>query len=617
MFGGSRVGLGRGGARGRGGLRAALVATTAAVLVSAPAASAAPGDLDLSFGSGGKVITDFGGTYGGAWAVAIQSDGKIVVAGDTGNAYETRSIAVARYNADGSRDESFAGDGMQTTDVGGGFGSGARGLALQPDGRIVVAGVGGGVSTEQAVVVRYSADGSLDSSFSTDGKMTIDFGGTYGEAQAVAIQPDGKILIGGGNPSYPDAWYGIARLSTSGELDSTFSGDGKQTVSITGAWESVQALALDGVGRIVAGGRTDSDWGLFRLDSNGALDTSFSDDGKQITDFGGTYEDGSDNLADIAIQPDGRIIGVGVRWSFPEASLLARYHPNGTLDQSFGQDGLQAIAGSEMPSNALALQANGKIVAVGANGLVGFVVARHNPDGSLDDGFMGDGLGTIPFAGYGAHDVAIQDDGSIVVVGGDKDEGFGSDAEFGLIRLEGGEIPLDTSPPGSTITFGPSGVVSDQTPTFGFSSSETGSTFECQVDSGMFSACTSPHTTSTLGVGAHTFYVRATDQAGNTDPTPATRSFTVQVPSPPSGGGPKPPPGGGEPEPQPKPKPTVTAACKSAQASRTKAQKSAKKAQRKLNAASGKKAKAKARKALKKRKAALGKAKKKTKKACA
>ncbi len=406
-----------------------------ALLAAAPIAAAAPGDLDPSFGFGGKVTTDFGGSYGGATAVAVQPDGKVVVVGETGDVYEDRSIAIARYNPDGSLDSTFSDDGVQTTDVSGGFGSGGRDLAIQADGKIVVVGVGGGVGTEQAVVVRYAADGSLDPTFSDDGQATLDF---Y-SGSAVAIQPDGKIVVGGGQPTYPDSWFGFARLTESGELDPTFSGDGTQTISITGAWESVAALELDNAGRIVAGGRTDTDWGLLRLSSDGELDPTFSGDGKQTTDFGGVYENGGDNLTDLVVRPNGDVVAGGWRTG---ATLLARYDVEGTLDPGF----TQTITGSEHPSNAVALQASGKIVTAGGS-VDGFVAARYGVDGLPDSGFLGDGLGTVDFAGYRASDVAIQADGSIVLVGGDKDDDFGSDAEFGLVRLDGSDSPPVTAPP--------------------------------------------------------------------------------------------------------------------------------------------------------------------------
>jgi uncharacterized delta-60 repeat protein len=399
-------------------------------LALAPASLAAPGDLDPSFGSGGTMVTDFGGEYGGASAVAIQADGKIVVVGSTGNIYEDRSIAVARYNPDGSLDSTFDEDGMQTTDVGGGFDSGAWGVAIQPDGKIVVVGVGGGVGSEHAMVVRYAVDGSLDPTFSGDGIATLDFRGAW----AVVFQPDGKILVGGGTVSTtaPHNQYGFARFTSTGNLDPTFSGDGIQTVSITGLFEDVAALELDSAGRIIAGGRTETDWGLMRLTPDGELDSTFSEDGKQRTDFGGTYDEGSDNLTDLVVQADGRIVAVG--WKAGSA-LFARYGVDGTLDASFPQ----TTTHNELSLNAVALQADGKVVTAGVS-MDGLFVARRNGDGLIDQGFGG---GTIAIAGHGANDMAIQADGSIVVVAGR------ADAEFGVLRLEGGDgpvIPLPDTP---------------------------------------------------------------------------------------------------------------------------------------------------------------------------
>jgi hypothetical protein len=176
----------------------------------------------------------------------------------------------------------------------------------------------------------------------------------------------------------------------------------------------------------------------------------------------------------------------------------------------------------------LALQVNGKIVTVGSSGLMGFAVARHNVTGTLDGGFLGDGRGTIAFAGYRASDVAIQSDDSILVVGGDKDGGSGSDAEFGLVRLQGGD---DTAPPETTITAGPSGRISIPSPTFSFVSSEASSSFGCRVDGAGFTPCSSPRTIAAVSSGAHVFQVHAIDSSGNADPTPATRSFSVVTPS--------------------------------------------------------------------------------------
>lgn len=408
----------------RGGL---IGVTVLAVLALASPSWAAPGDLDPSFGSGGKVTTGFGGTYGGASAGAVQPDGKIVVVGGTGNSDEDLVFAIARYNPNGSLDSSFSGDGIQTADVGDGSTAGARGVAIQPDGKIVVAGWGGG----SGKIVRYTPTGGLDTTFSGDGIATVSF-----SVWDVLIQPDGTIVAAGGTGDWPDSSIAIARLTSSGDLDTTFDGDGTQTVSFTDTWNLATTLALTSDGKVVVGGLSGADrgrWALVRLNTNGSLDTTFSDDGKVRTDFGGTFG----GVDDIAIQPDGKIVGVG----FGMTSLIARYSQDGSLDQSFGQGGSRSD--SAQPSNAVALQPDGKIVAAGANSLSGFHVARHNTSGTLDSGFLSSGLGTIPFAGYSAYDVEIQDDGKIVVIGGEKSPfpGEGSDTEFGLVRLQGGEAP--------------------------------------------------------------------------------------------------------------------------------------------------------------------------------
>ncbi|HEV3365524.1 MAG TPA: delta-60 repeat domain-containing protein, partial [Acidimicrobiia bacterium] len=174
-------------ARPVGALVAAVSVCSLLGVVASPAHAAA-GDLDTSFGTGGKVTTDFGG-YEGASAVAVQSDGKIVVAGYTYGGVE--DFAIARYNANGSLDTGFGDDGKVTTDFGGYESASAIALA---DGKILVAGYTyGGV--EDFAIARYNFNGNLDTSFSGDGKATTDFGG-YESASAIAVS-DGKIVVAG------------------------------------------------------------------------------------------------------------------------------------------------------------------------------------------------------------------------------------------------------------------------------------------------------------------------------------------------------------------------------------------------------------------------------------
>src|SRR4051794_23755500 len=172
----------------------------------------APGDLDVSFSGDGKQTTDFGGSDA-ATSVAVQTDGKIVVAGSSGG-----NFALARYGADGTLDASFSGDGLVTTDLGGT--DAGQDVAIQADGKIVVAGSSGG----SFAVARYTAAGGLDTSFSGDGLQTTDFGAAAG-GTAVAIQADGRIVVGGSSGGD----FALARYDAQGGLDSSFSGDGKQT----------------------------------------------------------------------------------------------------------------------------------------------------------------------------------------------------------------------------------------------------------------------------------------------------------------------------------------------------------------------------------------------------
>jgi uncharacterized delta-60 repeat protein len=350
----------------------------------ASVAHALPGDLDESFSSDGKVITDVPG-IGRANAVAIQADGKIVVAGEAAG-----DFAVVRYNASGSLDTSFGGDGIVTTD----FGSStdrATAIAIQADGNIVVAGASGIL----VAIARYRPDGTLDTAFSGDGRLTQDvrfIGGTSSGATALAIQPvDGKIVV---------------------------------------------------AGDVTAAGTAGRDWFVARFNPDGTLDTqTFNNPPLQgpspgiVTNNFGT----DDRAAGVAIQPDGRIVVagttnavIGVGCNLQPCFAVMRFTPEGFADGSFG-DGLQfASFGTPATATGLALQSDGKIVVVGTVGpsecltsalaFCSMAVARFTPDGVLDETFSSDGLAPIDFADFARADsearaVAIQPDGKIVVAG--------------------------------------------------------------------------------------------------------------------------------------------------------------------------------------------------------
>ena len=269
------------------------------------------GSLDQSFGSGGKVVTDFDNSSADiALAAALAPDGKIVVAGgsDAGGALGGFDFALVHYNVDGSLDQSFGSDGKILTDLGslddsfGSFGKVlthlgtvvdiATDVALEPDGKIVVAG--GSEDTqgfEFVALARYNPDGSLDHGFGSGGTIVSVFPGIAG---GVEIQSDGKIVAAGG--------FGLARYNVDGSLDVNFGSDGRVPAEFA-AWD----VALDSGGKIVAAGASGDDFAVARYNADGSLDESFGSGGKVVTDF----DNGGDYVFAVAVQPDHRIVVVG------------------------------------------------------------------------------------------------------------------------------------------------------------------------------------------------------------------------------------------------------------------------------------------------------------------
>jgi uncharacterized delta-60 repeat protein len=405
----------------------ALAASTAVIVLAT--AAAAPADLDPTFGTGGKVVTDFGGSEH-ANGVAILGNGKIVVAGASGD-----DFALARYLPDGSLDPVFDGDGKVTTDFGGD--EQARGVAIQADGRIVAAGTHTAGKSYFAVA-RYRRDGSLDTSFASDGTVVTGFGqSAFGEA--VAIQGDGKIIVAGGG-NYEG--FALARFDPDGSLDESFGDGGLVTTVISGAADGAEALAVQPDGRIVAAGAAglvwwaSTDFALARYLPDGSLDPSFDGDGRVTTNFAMTGACPTrDGASDVVLQADGKILAAG--WVnggalAEDAFAFARYNPDGSLDArggdwpldtSFGVDGLVTtiLPGFDEGAVGVALQSDGKIVAAGhQNSANGYEVALVRLDyaGDPDPGFGAAGLVTIDFDTEAvAADVAIQNNGAILVVG--------------------------------------------------------------------------------------------------------------------------------------------------------------------------------------------------------
>jgi uncharacterized delta-60 repeat protein len=378
----------------------------------------AAGDLDISFGTGGSVTTSISGIWDVPSDVAVQSDGKIVVGG---TANVVGDFALSRYNNDGSLDATFGTGGKVTTDFGLGSSAGF-GLAIQPDGKIVMVGN----ANQDFGVARYNGNGSLDTTFGTGGTVTTDFG-DFDSAAAALIQPDGKIVTVGDTKLNVAA---VVRYNSDGTLDSTFGSGGKVTSNVESNI-SVADAVLQADGKIlVAGEAPSNDFGVIRYNSNGTLDTTFGNNGKVTTDFGSGNTltspfDGYDSGSAILLQPDGKFVVLGTTNYFSNNRdfALARYNSNGTLDTTFGTGGKVTTNLEDLDSaEDLVLQPDGKIIAVGDGGNA-FATARYNSDGSLDATFGTGGkvitefpLNTISPNNF-ARAVTLQSDSKIVVAG--------------------------------------------------------------------------------------------------------------------------------------------------------------------------------------------------------
>jgi uncharacterized delta-60 repeat protein len=324
------------------------------------------------------------------------------------------AAAAGIFAAEGDLDVSFDGDGIVITDNGSGTEE-IRDLAVQTDGKIIAVGyspVESSPTMFRAVVVRYNSNGSVDSNFGESGKVIIE---QLVNPQAIALQPNGKIVIVGSTGFFPNNDFYVVRLNTDGGFDTTFNGTGAVTLDL-GFADVAFAVRVQPDGKIIAGGTSGSpitsSYAIVRFNPNGSLDTSFDSDGKVLTRIDQLSR--QESFADLIIQRDGKIVGVGTAiLGNPDGSAISafvtvRYNADGSLDTSFDGDGrvfTQMDANTLIAVRSVAVQSSGKII-VGGTGLV-----RYNPDGSLDTSF-GTG-GKIPTPR--GSDIEIQADNKILL----------------------------------------------------------------------------------------------------------------------------------------------------------------------------------------------------------
>jgi uncharacterized delta-60 repeat protein len=404
--------------------------------------------LDPSFGIGGKVTTKFpipSDDYGKA--TAIDSLGRIVVAGNSYNHFETDfDFQVVRLLPSGALDTTFGGTGVVCISFGDQSDDVVYSVAVDSQNRVVVAGSTRVGSQTDFAVARLTITGALDSSFDSDGKQTIVFGAVTATARGVAIDSQDRVVLAGFTSTSSSDSCVVARLTVTGALDSSFDADGRQTINLGANGGRGYCVAVDSFDRIVVGGfafatPTSADFAVARLTTAGAPDISFGGNGLQTIDFGMT----SEVAYGVDIDSLGRIVVVG-ETSLPGNSYaVARLTPAGVLDTSFDGDGKQTIgvAGASAPSRSYSVVVDSmNRVIVGGPTTIGssvdFAVARLTVAGSLDTSFDGDGKETIDFGSsedYGQA-VAIDSQDRVVIAGYKLGPGNnGRNHDFAVARL--------------------------------------------------------------------------------------------------------------------------------------------------------------------------------------
>lgn len=398
------------------------------------------GVLDSSFAGSGLLTSDFGADdYG--YAVAIQSNGRILAAGTVRTTAGGNDFGILRLMPDGSPDTSFGTGGRVTLDFGTTTASNdeARAIAIDSSGRILVAGYANRGSNNDFAVARFLSNGARDTSFGVNGRVVSNFVNND-QAFAMVIQSDGKIIVGG----LINSDFGLARYNVNGSIDTGFSTSGVARTNFGTGLDAVTSLAIQSDGRLVAGGYSTqgagSDFAVARYNANGALDSTFDGDGTAVTNVGAS----NDVATSVAVMSDGRIVLAGR--SGTDVAVV-RYTSNGAPDSGFRSAGIATLdlGGANDSANALALLSDGRIVlAGGSGGLDGsrnFALMQLNLDGSVDSSF---GIVSSDFSSDRdeAFAMALQGDGKIVVVGSTSADSLSSSTfDFGIARYRNNQAP--------------------------------------------------------------------------------------------------------------------------------------------------------------------------------
>ncbi|MEJ7623012.1 MAG: carboxypeptidase regulatory-like domain-containing protein [Pyrinomonadaceae bacterium] len=414
---------------------------------------AAQGDLDPTFGQGGRVMTNitvpgYQYFYPVTESMLVQPDGKILVCGrfwEDGLSFWYGTYIV-RYLPDGTLDTSFGTNGKVAV-IGPGvpFGNQSAGaeMALQPDGMIVLIGMYNGYG-EGIVIHRYTSSGMLDSTFGTNGSTLVS-GIEFERGTSIALQPDGRIVgVGWDFNPYTTPYYSailVFRLNTNGTLDGSFGSAGTGVVLIANGYDGAEVLAQPD-GKILVVGSEGTNILLARYTSNGSLDPSFGTGGSV------TQRINNINFSGAALQPDGKTVVIGSAYSNGQlgSTLFVRYNANGSPDTSFGTTGVSSVESDFLKEpNTVLFQSDGKIIAIGnaadnATGRNGFAIVRLTSNGSPDSSFGIGGRSVFPINAGGTNyayssDGVMQTDGKILVAGYFRNYYTDSHERIALIRV--------------------------------------------------------------------------------------------------------------------------------------------------------------------------------------
>lgn len=375
------------------------------------------GVLDQTFGSEGIVSTAIGEFGESIHSVLIRDNGNILVGGYTQDSFTSSDFALVQYKQDGSLDSTFGSNGIVKTPIE--AQSKGNAVLVQDDGKILM----GGSSKWYLNLVRYMPDGHLDTTFGSAGIVITDLEGYYrDQCNAIAVQKDGKIVIGGYSQHFSNdmSYLFLLRYHPDGSIDSTFGTNGV----VIGSTVEVHSMLIQDDGNILLGGKFNSSFALLRYNNTGILDSTFGSGGSmihQVGSYGGGY--------DLGIQADGKILLGGTANS---SFAVARYHIDGRLDSTFGSNG--SVIGHAGKGYSLQVQGDGKILLGGASNS-SFALERYLSDGSLDPNFGTAGIVITSFEHHAqGNALGIQSDGKIVLGGYQH---TGANIDMTLVRYDG------------------------------------------------------------------------------------------------------------------------------------------------------------------------------------